>query len=73
MNHQSPREEAHRHVGGIRRFHAHLVVYVVVVTALAVINLRRSPEYLWFIWPLAGWGIGVLCHAASTFGWLQSK
>ena len=73
MNDQSRREVAHRRVGGTRRFHAHLVVYVVVITALAVINLRRSPENLWFIWPLAGWGIGVLYHAASTFGWLQSK
>ena len=73
MNDPSRREVAHRGVDGTRAFYAHLVVYVAVITALAVINLWRSPEYLWFVWPLAGWGIGVLYHAASTFGWLRSK
>jgi len=34
---------------------------------LIVINLRNSPEYLWFIWPLVGWGISLFFHGMSVF------
>jgi hypothetical protein len=27
-----------------------------------------SPDSLWFIWPLMGWGVGVVIHALSAFG-----
>jgi hypothetical protein len=33
-----------------------LFVCILVNTALVVINLRSSPEHLWFIWQLAGLG-----------------
>jgi hypothetical protein len=26
-----------------------------------------SPQYLWFKWPLVGWGIGVFFHGTSLF------
>jgi hypothetical protein len=32
-----------------------------------VINLASSPQYLWFKWPLIGWGIGLFFHAMSVF------
>jgi hypothetical protein len=41
----------------------HLVVYVAVNTLLMVINLFTSVDYLWFWWPLLGWGVGLLFHA----------
>ncbi|MBN1344662.1 MAG: 2TM domain-containing protein [Phycisphaerae bacterium] len=41
----------------------HGVVYVVVNVLLFLINLLTSRETLWFIWPLMGWGIGLLLHA----------
>lgn len=51
----------------IRGFYIHLTQYVVVIAALAVINLVTHPSRLWFFWPAFGWGIGVLAHAAATF------
>jgi len=29
--------------------------------------MRTSPEYSWFIWPLFGWGIGLLFHGLGVF------
>ena len=54
-------------------FYIHLVVYVGVNILLIIINLASSPEYLWFKWPLMGWGIGVLFHAMSIFVFSGSK
>lgn len=48
-------------------FYVHLTIYVVVNIGLVIVNLSTSPEYLWFIWPLIGWGIGVGFHALGVF------
>jgi len=49
----------------LRAFLIHLGVFVVVVGALAAINLLRNPHHLWFVWVLAGWGIGVAAHGLA--------
>lgn len=43
-------------------FYIHAAVYAVVNFVLIVINLSTSTEYLWFKWPLIGWGIGLGFH-----------
>ena len=43
-------------------FVIHLGVYVLLVGLLAALNLYRNPNHIWFIWVLAGWGIGVAAH-----------
>lgn len=48
-------------------FYWHLSVYVIVNTALVIINLVSNDDVLWFIWPLLGWGVGILFHALSVF------
>ena len=48
-------------------FYVHLVVYIVVNAVLVIVNMSTSTEYLWFKWPLMGWGIGVCFHALSVF------
>lgn len=48
-------------------FLRHVLVYTVVIAALFVINLLTSPGYFWFVWPAAGWGIGLLVHATNVF------
>ena len=47
----------------LRGFYGHLSVYVIVNLGLFLINMTTSPETLWFIWPLMGWGIAVALHA----------
>jgi hypothetical protein len=46
----------------MRGFIIHLGIFVVVVGLLAAINLYRRPDHIWFIWVLAGWGIGLAAH-----------
>ena len=45
----------------------HATVYVAVNVLLITINLSTAPGQLWFQWPLLGWGIGLLAHAAAAF------
>lgn len=47
-------------------FRIHLINYVVINTILAVINLTLTPEYIWFQWPLLGWGIGIILHGIKV-------
>jgi len=49
-------------------FRTHALVYVLVNVGLAALNLLTSPHYLWFPFPLAGWGIGLLAHGLSVYG-----
>jgi hypothetical protein len=48
-------------------FRKHFLGYVIVNAALLAINLLTSPGYYWFVWPLLGWGIGVVAHFASVY------
>ena len=48
-------------------FYIHLTTFVLVNALLLAINLNTSPQYLWFLWPLAGWSVGILFHAALIF------
>ena len=45
----------------------HATVYVAVNVLLITINLSTATGQLWFQWPLLGWGIGLLAHAATAF------
>ncbi|WP_278035300.1 2TM domain-containing protein [Flavobacterium nitratireducens] len=60
-------EAAQKKVKKLKDFYSHLLTYVIVVSFLAFINFYYTPQYLWFIWTLMGWGIGVLFHALGTF------
>lgn len=58
---------AFAHVRRIRQFYMHIIRYVLVIAALAVINLVTSPGYLWVVWPALGLGVGLIAHALTTF------
>lgn len=49
-----------------RGFIAHLASYIIVNCFLIFINLWTSPGALWFMWPLAGWGVGLAFHAVFS-------
>ncbi|GAX91451.1 2TM domain-containing protein [Effusibacillus lacus] len=61
-------QEAKRKVEKIKGFYVHLLVYVLVNAMLIAINLITSPNSIWFVYPLMGWGIGVAMHGVSVFG-----
>ena len=58
---------AKKQVDEIRGFYGNLISYFVVNCFLLFINLKYSPEHLWFFWPLLGWGIGVTFHGIRVF------
>ena len=69
MNTQETKyQKAQERVKAIKGFYIHLTVYVVVNLILFSINMIVSPDSLWFVWPLMGWGIGVVFHALSVLG-----
>ncbi len=51
----------------------HLAVYIGVNILLIIINLSTSPQYIWFKWPLLGWGIGLFFHGMSIFVFTGKK
>ena len=61
-------QRAKKRVEAIRGFYIHLGVYIVVNLLLFLINMTASPDSLWFFWPLLGWGIAIVAHAFSVFG-----
>lgn len=62
--------QAKKRVEEIKGFYGNLISYIAVNTGLMVINLLTSPNYLWFFWPLLGWGIGVFFHAMKVFNFM---
>ncbi|PHN02103.1 2TM domain-containing protein [Flavilitoribacter nigricans] len=48
-------------------FRMHVFTFVAVIVLLAIINLITSPDHLWFIWPMFGWGIGIVVHAITVY------
>ncbi|MBN1205393.1 MAG: 2TM domain-containing protein [Myxococcaceae bacterium] len=59
-------DRARKRVADLRDFYSHLAVYLVVNLCLFILNMMTSPETRWFLWPLIGWGIGILIHGLSV-------
>lgn len=60
---QNKRDQAKAKV----EFRIHVITFIAVIVLLAIINLLTAPEYLWFIWPMFGWGIGIAVHALTVY------
>ena len=60
-------EKAILYVRDMKGFYSHLIKYAVVIAALFILNLLRTPDHLWVVWPAVGWGIGVLFHGLNVF------
>jgi hypothetical protein len=62
------RERAIRQLKKRRDFHGHLLVYALVNAFLVVIWLVTNPGgFFWPIFPLVGWGIGVVMNAWDVY------
>ena len=55
-------ERAKKRVEELKSLYIHLVVYITVNIALFILNMLTSPNELWFVFPLLGWGIGLSVH-----------
>jgi uncharacterized membrane protein len=50
-----------------REFFTHLFVYAVVNAVLIAIWAMTGATFFWPIFPLLGWGIGVVFHALDVY------
>jgi len=60
-------EQAIIYVRDIKGFYTHLIIYIAVVGILFALNIIRSSNHFWAIWPAIGWGIGVMFHALNVY------
>lgn len=61
--------KAKERVKEIRGFYGNLLSYCTVIPLLILINFKTSWEFQWFWFPMAGWGIGIITHGFSVFGY----
>jgi len=67
MNQQLTYANAKKKVEARMGFYIHLAVYLVVNTFLVILNLAYTNDYFWAIWPMLGWGSGLIVHGLNTF------
>lgn len=69
---ETAREAAIRNVKAKREFVSHLGAYVAVNAAFwalwGVIGATAGHWYPWPVYPMIGWGIGLVIHAWNVYG-----
>ncbi len=50
----------------LKEFYQNLAAYCMVIPFLIFINLKFSPQFHWFWFPIFGWGIGLVFHYLET-------
>ncbi|WP_232338112.1 2TM domain-containing protein [Flavobacterium profundi] len=60
-------QKAQKKVKEMKGFYGNLISYIFVISVLAFINLKYSPQHLWFLYPMLGWGLGVFFQAMKVF------
>ena len=63
---------AKQRVDELKGFYGNIISYCVVIPFLIFINYKTYWGFQWFWFPLAGWGLGLLIHAFSIFGYGSS-
>lgn len=61
-------EKAKERVELIKGFYGNLISYCIVIPFLAYINYRTT-SFVWVIFPMIGWGIGLVGHGLKAYGY----
>ena len=56
-----------------KSFFMHLAIYILVNTVSALINFIFTPKFLWVIFPIVFWGIGVVWSYMGAFLLIDKK
>lgn len=68
MSEEEIYREARKRVEEKKGFFIHLSVYIIVNIMLVIIwAFPAGGGYPWFLFPLGGWGIGLLLHSLQVF------
>jgi hypothetical protein len=62
------RERAIRRLKAKGEFKVHLLAYVLVNAFLVVIWAVSGANFFWPVFPILGWGIGLVFHAWDVYG-----
>lgn len=60
---------AKEYVEKLKGFYIHFTIYLIFVPVFLYLNYISNAGFPWAIFPIGGWGFGVLGHAADTFNW----
>lgn len=61
------REREARQVRRRRAFALHAAIWAAVNAMLAVIWAINGGGHPWFLYPLLGWGVGLIAHGVTTY------
>ncbi|MFX0556679.1 2TM domain-containing protein [Maribacter sp. CXY002] len=61
-------QKAKEKVENIKGFYGNLIAYCIVIPCLAVLNYNTT-SFPWIIFPVVGWGFGLLTHGLEAFGY----
>jgi len=67
MSEEEIYRQARKRVEEKKGFYTHFAVYIIVNIILVIIWAATGAGYPWFLFPLGGWGIGILFHFLGVF------
>ena len=69
MRDKSYYKKAQQIVKAKKAFRINAWLFAITMPIIIAVNLMTSPEYLWFLWSLIGWGstLGILYLVAYVF------
>ena len=61
-------ERAKKRVEELKGFYVHITIYLIMMPVFIYLNYRSS-SFPWAIFPIVGWGFGVMAHAMEVFNY----
>ncbi|MFM6155941.1 MAG: 2TM domain-containing protein [Cuspidothrix sp.] len=61
------KQEKMSHSQQQKAFKSHLLIFIAINAFLVILNLVVSPGYFWAIYPMLGWGLGLLLHGIKVY------
>ncbi len=73
--------QAKKRVQNIKSFYIHFTIYLIMLPIFIYLNFRSDSTFPWALFPIFGWGFGILSHASEAFeynplfgkGWEERK
>ena len=62
-------ERAKEHVEKLKGFYVHFTIYLIFIPVFIYLNYQSNAGFPWAVFPIVGWGFGVIGHASETFSW----
>ncbi len=60
---------AKKQVEKLKGFYIHLAIYIIFIPVLIYLNFISRAGFPWALFPILGWGFGMIGHASETFNY----